>query len=902
MHFRRIAVRNFRKLEDPVVIEGLSDGICIIAGDNEEGKSTLLKAVRAGLFERHNLTGRGLEAMQPFGSNVRPEVRLDFEIDGRAFVVTKRFGLQNFIRLETPEGNFDGPAAEDKISDLLKFRVAKKGASKAEDHGVLGFFWLEQGRAADGLAVGDVGRTTLRSALEEEVGDVLGGPSGRKLLDAARAKRGALLTATGKPTGELAAAISAVDSADELVRELQEERRKFDGDLDELARCRREISRIDSDQELERAEEALKAAGAAAAKSEAVKRLDADADKTLAVAQANNETAAERWKQRAELIGKVEEAERKLESQRRVLAGLMDGAEAVQSQVQAAKTAWDNAAKSLREAKWRAGQAQNKIRENELRRNLKDMDESLSKISQFIEERDEASRILTSSRIDQKSFEALRQAEQSLREKRAALGVVATMVRFHPEAGRGIARARGEDGAEAVAPEMDVLLTDVARFALEGFGEISISPGGADLSERRSDLLRAETELENSLEAVGAVSVSAAKAALDVRDSAQRDFDVAGRMIGVHAPEGVEALKLKRQKIAIEISSLEALLADEPTQDVRAQDVWAEDLQTAENALARAEALEEERRRAFQAAERKSAEFKLQVELANQALEQAQAVREAEARTLERAVRELSDEALYSALSKARGALEAASLAKRHSKMLVAEARPEEIALRRRQAEAALESIKEDRQNLSKKAFELETRFNALGQSGLGERLEEACGALERRRARLERLERDARAWDLLVRELAAAERGAKEAFLRPVLERVEPFLQLLMPGAKVALDEETLEITGIKRGAHHEPFESLSVGAREQLSILVRLAFAVYLQEKGVPSVVILDDALVYADDDRFDRMLLALRKTAETVQVIILTCRARDWRPLGASIRRLADGKSGSFELDQG
>jgi predicted ATP-binding protein involved in virulence len=50
--FRRIAVRNFRKLVSPAVIDGLREGVTIIAGDNEEGKSTLLLAIRTGLFER----------------------------------------------------------------------------------------------------------------------------------------------------------------------------------------------------------------------------------------------------------------------------------------------------------------------------------------------------------------------------------------------------------------------------------------------------------------------------------------------------------------------------------------------------------------------------------------------------------------------------------------------------------------------------------------------------------------------------------------------------------------------------------------------------------------------------------------------------------------------------------
>ena len=129
-------------------------------------------------------------------------------------------------------------------------------------------------------------------------------------------------------------------------------------------------------------------------------------------------------------------------------------------------------------------------------------------------------------------------------------------------------------------------------------------------------------------------------------------------------------------------------------------------------------------------------------------------------------------------------------------------------------------------------------------------------------------------------------------------MKQVDPFLRLLLPDARIKLNEETLEITCVVRGGREEPYLSLSIGTREQISILIRLAFAVYLREKGFPAAVILDDALVYADDDRFERMQLALRKAAETVQVLILTCRPRDWREFGAPIRRLSDGKAKQFE----
>ena len=166
MLFRRISVRNFRKLVSPAVIEGLGAGVTIIAGDNEEGKSTLLLAIRTGLFERHNLGGRAAEAMQPFGSTVRPQIGLDFEIDGESYSITKGFVHRPSALLTTPDGKFEGPAAEERLAELLTFRVPLRGESRPDDRGILGLFWLEQGRVLEGVECGELGRSTLRSSLE----------------------------------------------------------------------------------------------------------------------------------------------------------------------------------------------------------------------------------------------------------------------------------------------------------------------------------------------------------------------------------------------------------------------------------------------------------------------------------------------------------------------------------------------------------------------------------------------------------------------------------------------------------------------------------------------------------------------------------------------------------------
>jgi uncharacterized protein YhaN len=68
-------------------------------------------------------------------------------------------------------------------------------------------------------------------------------------------------------------------------------------------------------------------------------------------------------------------------------------------------------------------------------------------------------------------------------------------------------------------------------------------------------------------------------------------------------------------------------------------------------------------------------------------------------------------------------------------------------------------------------------------------------------------------------------------------------------------------------------PFEDLSVGTREQLGILARLAAAqIVARQDGVP--LIIDDALGFADPSRLETMGAAIAAAGRQCQIIILTC----------------------------
>jgi uncharacterized protein YhaN len=113
-----------------------------------------------------------------------------------------------------------------------------------------------------------------------------------------------------------------------------------------------------------------------------------------------------------------------------------------------------------------------------------------------------------------------------------------------------------------------------------------------------------------------------------------------------------------------------------------------------------------------------------------------------------------------------------------------------------------------------------------------------------------------------------------------------------VFPGAEPVIDPASLGITHLARDGARETFESLSIGAREQVAVLVRIAFATLLgEQEGRAPCLILDDALVYADETRFATMKAILQRAAREMQILVLTCRPRDYFGLDAHYLRLED-----------
>ncbi|MGN6771868.1 MAG: ATP-binding protein, partial [Rhizobiaceae bacterium] len=216
-----------------------------------------------------------------------------------------------------------------------------------------------------------------------------------------------------------------------------------------------------------------------------------------------------------------------------------------------------------------------------------------------------------------------------------------------------------------------------------------------------------------------------------------------------------------------------------------------------------------------------------------------------------------------------------------------------EAALRRHRsvAEAAEKEIGKLREEIAGLSAEIRAR----SEEAVEEKWQECVDAFAAAKARVAGYEKEVVVLQRLRAALEAARSQARETYLKPVMTELRPLLGLLFDDVSITFDDKTLLPHKILRNGQEEDVERLSGGMREQLSVLTRLAFARLLAKDGRPAPVILDDALVYSDDDRIEKMFDALHRQAREQQIIVFSCRQRAFQKLGGNVLQMSDWRPG-------
>lgn len=870
MQISRIEIRNFRKLPHKL-IEGLAPGLNVIVGDNEAGKSTVLAALRAALFERHRLTGEHARAMQPYGQALRPEVEVDFALRGEAYRLRKAFVQKPEALLIGGGRQWQNDEADEQLARLLGFSPPGRGETKPEEHhGIFGLLWVEQGAAHRYPKIPGM-QGHLSSALEQEIGEVTGGERGRRLLAAAEARYGRHWTRTGRARGASEELAALRDRLLGDCARLGQELRDLDDKVDTLATVVARLERYRADGTLEEARDRLISAEAAA---RALDGLEAARRSTLAERDAARLRADALDK---ELLSRRRLAEALSTSSTRRQAAEAAAREARQEETScsamlstaevalAAAIAADQAATSALAAH-EAREKRTQVAED-----LARLEVQVAAIDTAEAARQAAEVAIAGARIDAAQLEKLEKLGDGVATARQRLAAASVRLTLVPEAGGRLFL----DG-EAVASSEIVLSRD-AVLDIPGYGRIELHPGGG-VSGLGEQLSAEERRLADALSVLGVADIVVARQRLAERRQAEADRAQQKKLLETLAPDGVATLRERLGQRRAELSVL-------PKPDLPLSGTLAESRRARDAATGVRQAAE----RTLSMARDRLAQARTAAALSAQALRQIEeegARLAAEIAMLEAA---RSTSQLEAERNEALANLATADARLVDAEAALASADPEATRLDLGRKRAAVTTLEADIRRLEEQRLQLEGALNALGQRGLGEQLSAREGELARTERQLATELHEAQAARLLFETLSAAQRESKERWLAPVRSAVTPYLRLLAPDSSVVLDEDTLELSEVVRNGVVEPFANLSMGAREQVAVITRLALADLLREAGQPSTVLLDDALVNSDAARLDRMHLVLHKAAEKQQIIILTCRERDFLALGAPIFRL-------------
>jgi len=544
----RLSVTNVGPLAGPIELGPFAPGINVISGANEAGKSTLVEALRAGLFERHATKNRQISALQPHGTKLAPEVKIELDLGGEIVSIHKRF-----LDKAMAEVRFgSGPSYRDKEADevllaRLEGKAPKKTGVTREDMGVWGLLWVTQDESAyadPGEKLDEDVRGALAETVGRQVGRVTGGRHGERIrgrVEEALARF--FTTKTGAPTGEHRAAIERSRVADERVlqiegrmREVEELSERYQAESTRLSELERSIPALVAELQSAKEEAASIEKGEARARVARMAREAAalahdkrqgEVEDRAALVREAAEYAAEARRQRASLDELTRTAEERSAEALACRAGL----DALSDELRRSRAALDEASRLLGRAH---GEAERRRLRAEIAR-ARRLDEEIAALRGERAER----------AIAEPVYDEIQRISQRIERLSARLSGEGTRIVASDDAG---------------APRSWVAAISTV-LTIPGLGEVELSPARPGLAEAAAKAGKARASLGESLFGLGVADAGRARELGAARAEIEVEVTALRARLKALAPEGPSELGERAARLGAESGQREERLA-----------------------------------------------------------------------------------------------------------------------------------------------------------------------------------------------------------------------------------------------------------------------------------------------------------------------------------------------------
>ncbi|MBU3749058.1 MAG: hypothetical protein FGM52_01165 [Mycobacterium sp.] len=853
MILHRLRLTDFRGVADREITFP-DQGVVVVCGPNEIGKSSMLEALDLLLSYRDRSTHRDVKAVKPAHADVGAQVEAEISTGPYRFVYRKRFHKKAKTELEILEPRpeqLSGDDAHERVDAMLAETLDTK-------------LWDAQRvlQSASTAVVNLSGSDALSRALDAAAGETDSGPPGGEalLIDRVDAEYLKYFTGTGRPTGEWKSAGDRVKVAEAEVNCRQ---RAVD-DVNERVSRHDELTAA-----LRGLEESLLPATGRLAAARTAHDATAELHDQLQQARQAAQTAAARSANSALANGQRQQLITEAGRRGEVVVGLQ--AELADSEQQSAAARQDAAtaealasqsAAALQAAQSRFDAARAAAQACVSREAA---DKLASRVSGIETTERELGRIAGELAAVTLTAEALAEIEAhwaAVQRAEAQLQADSASVQFSAPAeldmtvdGRPHRLTPGQDW---VRPASAPVVVEVP-----GVLTVRIDPG-ASAVKLRADLHAAQRLLDQALARAGVVDIEAARA-LDTRRRTLTESHTThtAKLEGLCAGEDPAALRTQ-------LADLHAAGTAGGQSDPEAV---AAELKSADAALRAARSVADNQQRAAVVATAAYTATSTKAAVGRDRLMTADAEFVAVCEQLATLRAAVSDEAVAAAASADAAAQATADAAVAALSQRYDATDPESVRAELAAATEAVDTLSAARDAAKLELHTLTAELGVIGGEGRQGQLQEAQTELERARNDYSRIEGRALAARLLRDTMLRHRDNTRQRYVAPYRTELERLGKAVF-GASFQVDVDT-ELTIRTRTLEGctVPYDSLSGGAKEQLGILARLAGAALVAEADTVPVII-DDALGFSDPDRLARMGAVLNTVGDRGQVIVLTC----------------------------
>ncbi len=858
MRLLRLSIDNWRGIDHRDI--EFADGVTLIEGPNEIGKSTIIEAVRTLFSEPDSSKKKAIKAIQPVGQDVGSSVEAEIRSGPYHLVYAKTYnrGAGTTLKVLAPKpAQLTGREAHDRVNQML---------TESMDMTLWEALLVDQGEKVALAHLKD--SVGLARALDEAAGSSTSGDGDGGLLAAIQGEYEKYFTLrTGRP--KYAAQEDALTRARQAFDDARESLAAIEADIAAHDRCVAEVRRLESQLPQLRSKlaehEGAWNSVTSLREQVAVQMKEAEAAEELRVA------AAKEHAERRDLAKAIDVSRHELaEAEARQQPG-QRLADDLQHKCKQAQIVLDDLKKKLRLEREQLKLAQDDERylaDSELlTRNTKRLEE----LRKIVRDRKAALATASSITIDTAGLGRWRSAEQSravavsARDAAATTFTVSAEQHLQLEIGdKAVELGKGDSTRRSVSATVDIRIPDIASI------QITPSQSVADLQDKVEE---AEQVINAFRKETGLDDLDAATAACERRTLASQDAD---------------RLKARQQDI------LQDATQEELEQSVHALQLRCERYRETRRATeplpgdaAAAAAIVTERRQSvagreasLESAQETYDQLQRELEAARQSSEQArQALIALGARLaqreeqLQRARTEVPDDEVSRRAERAETSARQAATRLRELREQLESSAPDALELQLQNARGALERAASDLAAQRQQLAVLADRLQQARADGRYETLEAAERSMEETRREHEATERKAAAVRLLWDTINKHRDAARKVYVKPLQEALGRLGRIVF-GADFEADiDETWTIRSETRDGRTLDFDSLSIGTQEQLGILMRLAAAqIVAKQGGVP--LIIDDALGFSDPARLESMGAAIAAAGRDCQIILLTC----------------------------